>query len=283
MLERTALNVALWTFFFFVAIVIEEASLALWNGYSFTGGAQQIAVLPVIFALGMIAAGSMLPFTAEIASPRRQWLAALSLTFWATLLLVPLTRYLLVLMAAGLLFANWWHPIQSTAGIFWALLPLPAAAVGAAFVVQRERGKRAWTGPLAAVGSVFLLLLALSGRDNSLCLGEWDANFSPPPQSNPSAVHIVLLHLEENHKGSVGRGYVSYPEPPDSVPAKRYHSLFSGSVTWAQTGRSIRLYQQAAPVNPLVAEGTVSADAEIISLHFAHPAEVIVFKRYNKR
>lgn len=284
MLERTALNVAFWTLFFFVAIVIEEISLALWNGYSLaaTGSADQIVALPFIFVLVMVPVLSLMPFFAPIASPRRQLLAALSLAFWAALLLVPATRYLL-LMLAGVLYANWWHPIQSTTGIFWALLPFLAAAFGLAYVVQHGQEPPRWTRPLRAAGAILLVLLVFSGRDNSVCLGQWYGNFSPPPQSNPSAVHLVSLRLGENHKGTVGLGYVAFPEAPNSPAAKRFHSLFSGSVRWAQVGKNIRLYRQRPSANSLIAEGIVSADAKTISLHFTDPAEVVAFRRDNRQ
>ncbi len=280
MLKQTALNVFLWTVFFFAAIVIEEVSLALWNGYflTSTGSTDQITAFPFIFVLIMVPVVSLMPFVAKIAPPRRQWLMALSLAFWAVILLVPVTRYLL-LMLVGLLYATWWHPIQSTVGIFWALLPFPAAAIALMYAVQRKQAKPRWTRPLGAVSAVLLVLLAFSGRDNSVCLGQWYGNFSPPPQSNPSAVHLVSLRLEANSKGSVGLGYVLFREAPNSPAAKRFHSLFSGSVRWAQVGRSIRLYRQAAPASSLVAEGAVSADAETISLHFVSPSEAIVFRR----
>ena len=280
MLKQTALNVFLWTVFFFAAIVTEEASLALWNGYflTSTGSADQIAALPFIFVLAMVPVVSLMPFVAKIASPRRQLLIALSLASWAVILLVPVTRYLLLILA-GVLYAAWWHPIQSTAGVFLALLPFPAAAVGMVYTMQCQQARSRWTRPLGAVGAVLLVLLALSGRDNSMCLGQWYGNFSLSPQSNRSAVHLVSLRLEANSKGSVGPCYTAFPEPPDSIPAKRFHSLFSGSVRWAQMGRSIRFYRQAAPANSLVAEGTVSADAETISLHFVSPSEAIVFRR----
>ena len=107
MLKILALRVFLWTFFFCTATGIEEVSLMIWNGYALAGAGGQFMVLPIIFVLGMVVAVSVLPFFVKLPVRQRLPLVLLSLAFWATLLLVPMTRYLLTFMTAGLLYANW--------------------------------------------------------------------------------------------------------------------------------------------------------------------------------
>lgn len=264
---------------FFGSLVVEEISLALWNGYGLTATVfvTQVIVFPAVFAVALYAAYTLLPLVVkrEFRSRRMLFVSMGLAAFLIGVLAVPLSRTLVTLFFLGFIYANWWHPVESTQGLFWALLPFPAACVFLALWLQYSKKHKLGVGSLSFAGALALILLSISGIDNSLCLGDWYGDLNQ--SSRLEGVYLVHLRLNGNHQGNFGTSDRSFPNRGEPSLDKAYKELYSGDIIWAQRGRTITIYSN--PSSLPIAVGTASASADTISLRTLSPPLLIDMSR----
>lgn len=134
--------------------------------------------------------------------------------------------------------------------------------------------------------AISFILLTTSGIDNSLCLGEWDGGLRPKHSMKSGDFYGVALDLKAENQGGFGPFYQTYKDKSEPETGKLYHAIYHGSIMWTQNGRVLQIYKANSvskdSMKHLVALGTVSYDAETISLQIMDPPTLITMYRYHK-